>query len=98
MTIIRIEAINGVHAIESQSHRNACWLDDYIEVPQHLEAIAWASIGYCDLNIVDGVLVDITPTERPPEPTPEPIIDPEDDRDSMLIDHEYRLTLIELGV
>ena len=37
-------------------------------------------------------------TKPPSKPEPEPIIDPEDDRDSMLIDHEFRLTLIELGV
>ena len=98
MTIIKIESTNGFHLIESQSHRHTCWLDGYITVPSHLEDIVWASGGYCDLTIEDGVLTGITPTERPVEPIPEPIIDPEDDRDSMLIDHEYRLTLIELGV
>ena len=33
-----------------------------------------------------------------PEPEPEPEPAAEDDTDAMLIDHEYRLTLLELGV
>lgn len=98
MTIIKSEPIDGLHPIESQSHRHTCWLDGYIEVPPHLDASVWATGGYCDLTIEDGVLVGITPLPIPePEPVP-PVIDPEDDRDSMFIDHEYRLTLIELGV
>lgn len=33
-----------------------------------------------------------------PEPEPEPAATEEEDRDAMLVDHEYRLTLLELGV
>ena len=33
-----------------------------------------------------------------PEPTPEPEPPAQDDIDAMLVDHEYRLTLLELGV
>lgn len=43
-----------------------------------------------------GALIAITPTERPPEPEPEPTT--EEDLMSMAVDHEYRLTLLELGV
>ena len=28
----------------------------------------------------------------------DPIISPEDDRDTMAVDHEYRITMIELGL
>ena len=40
----------------------------------------------------------ITAKEVPvvPEPDPEPTA--QDDMDAMLVDHEYRLTLLELGV
>lgn len=76
MTIIKIEPTNGIHNIESQSHRRTCWMEGFIEVPPHLEAAVWASGGYCDLIIEDGVLVGITPTERPPKPEPEPLPDP----------------------
>lgn len=33
-----------------------------------------------------------------PSPEPEPAADPNTDRDTMIVDHEYRLTLLELGV
>lgn len=47
---------------------------------------------YCEKN-------DYT-FEHIPEPEPEPDPQPtaEEDRDAMLVDHEYRLTLLELGV
>ncbi len=73
MTIIQIEPLeSGQHPIQSQSHRRACWVEGYIEVPVHLEAAVWATYGWCDLQIEEGVLVGITPTKRPPEPEPEP--------------------------
>ena len=72
MTIIQIEALDtGQHPIQSQSGRTSCWLDGWVEVPEHLESAVWDSLGWCDLDIQDGVLVGITPTERP-EPEPEP--------------------------
>ena len=73
MTIIKINPLEtGQHPIQSQSGRRACWLDGYIEVPAHLHDAVWATYGWCDLQIEEGVLVGITPTERPPEPEPEP--------------------------
>ena len=72
MTIIQIEALNtGQHPIQSQSGRTSCWLEGWVEVPENLESAVWDSLGWCDLDIQDGVLVGITPTERP-EPEPEP--------------------------
>lgn len=72
MTIIKLETVNGLHPIQSQSHRRVCWLPGYIEVPSYLEALAWECGGYCDLDIRDGRLVSITPTEKPEPPAPEP--------------------------
>ena len=66
MTIIEIEAReDGGHGLQSQSGRSTCWLDGWIEVPANLEAQVWATVGYCDLQIEDGKLVSITPTDRP---------------------------------
>lgn len=66
MTIISKTKLNGnQHAIESQSHRTSCWIDDYIEVPEELEAEVWNTLGWCDLVLKDGKLVGILPTERP---------------------------------
>lgn len=73
MTIIEIAAReDGGHGLQSQSGRTSCWLDGWIEVPANLEADVWATVGYCDLQIENGKLVGITPTERP-EPDIEPI-------------------------
>ena len=73
MTIIQIEALDtGQHPIQSQSGRTSCWLEGWVEVPEHLESAVWDSLGWCDLDIQDGVLVGITPTERPDEPEAPP--------------------------
>ena len=98
MTIIQIDPLEtGQHPIQSQSGRRACWLDGYIEVPSHLEADVWATLGWCDLQIEEGSLVGITPTERPPEPGPEPQPPPAEDITlDMLAEHEARLCMLEL--
>lgn len=94
--IAKIEASqNGSHA--NQSITPNIIPDGWIELPRHLEAAFIASGSFCDLCIVDGVLVGITPLPIPePEPVP-PVIDPQEDTDALLVDHELRLTLLELG-
>ena len=72
MTIIQIDVLpTGQHPVESQSDRESCWLEGYIEVPAHLEAAVWDTLGWCDLTIVDGVLTAVTPKERPQKPDQE---------------------------
>ncbi len=71
MTIISLIKTNGTHSIQSQSHRDAVWLEGYIEVPDALTAKAFATAGYCDLVIENGVLTDIVPLP-PPEAPPLP--------------------------
>ena len=94
MTIIQIDPLEtGQHPIQSQSGRRACWLDGYIEVPSHLHDAVWATYGWCDLQIEEGKLVGVTPTERPPEPEP-PLA--EDITLDMLADHEERLCMLEI--
>ena len=84
MTIIQIQALEtGQHPIQSQSGRTSCWLDDYIEVPANLESAVWDNLGWCDLQIEDGGLTGITPTERP-EPDPEPYAPTTEERLSAL--------------
>lgn len=84
MTIIQIEPLDtGQHPIQSQSGRRSCWLEGYIEVPAHLESAVWETLGWCDLQIEDGKLVGITPTERP-EPEPVPYTPTTEDRLSAL--------------
>jgi len=57
MLIIKIEADkNGFHSMQSQSHREKCWIDGYIAVPKELEKPLEECGGYCDLEIKNGVL------------------------------------------
>lgn len=98
MYIIQIEPLEGtnVHPVESQSHRTSCWLDGYVEVPEPLLEKAISTYVSCNLVMQDGVLVDIEPLELPQEENREP--SPEEDTQAMMVEHEYRLTLLELGV
>lgn len=76
LTIIKVDANeSGQHDIQSQSTRHRVWEDGYIEVPAHLEAKVWESLGWCELVIEDGVLTGITPTERTPEPEQPPTVE-----------------------
>ena len=87
MTIIQISTIqNGQHPIQSQSGRSACWLDGWIEVPAHLESAVWDTLGWCDLTIEDGKLIDITPTERP---EPDPIVPEPTELEQLRADIDY---------
>ena len=69
LTIIEIAAReDGGHGVQSQSGRKECWMEGWIAVPKELEQKAWGCSGYCELNIQDGVLVDIIPGEVPEFP------------------------------
>ena len=97
MFIIQIEPMEGTsfHPFQSQSHRQECWLEGYVEVPEHLASVVMDCGGWCDLTIRDGVLIEVAPMARP-EPTL--VQTPDADRDAMLIDLAFRMTLLELGV
>lgn len=72
LTIVEIESReDGGHSLQSQSNRTECWLEGWVTVPDELRDAVWECAGYCDLDIQDGVLVGITPRERPPLP-PDP--------------------------
>lgn len=73
MLIIQInKSENGSHNLQSRNGAKQVWEEGYIEVPAHLEATAWDSMGYCDLTIEDGILTGITPV-APPPPDLEPL-------------------------
>lgn len=75
MTIIEINANeDGFHNLQSRNGAVRVWEDGYLEVPAHLEAKVWESLGWCDLVIDEetGALTDIIPTEKPEPPEPEP--------------------------
>ena len=75
MTIIEINAHeDGSHNLQSRNGAVRVWEDGYLEVPAHLEAKAWESLGWCDLVIDEetGALTDIIPAKKPEPPEPEP--------------------------
>ena len=65
LTIIELQArADGGHGLQSQSGREACWLEGWIAVPEALAETVWECRGYCDLEVREGVLVGVTPRER----------------------------------
>lgn len=71
-------------------------LQDYID-----------SMGFVNLTVNDGVVTSVTRNEsaydayiaeHPPEPEPEPGPSPQDTTDALLVDHELRITMLELGI
>ena len=98
MVIVKIDGENYFHPFEFQSHRDECWLQGYIEVPNKFEKVLIESKGFCDLVIEDGVLINITPRPDCKPDTDIIILTREDEIEALLVEQEYRLTLLELGV
>ena len=72
LTIINREReAGGSHGLQAQSGRTECWLEGWVAVPEELETAVWECGGYCDLDIQGGVLVGLTPKERPAPEEPE---------------------------
>lgn len=76
-----------------------------VEIPEALSVTLLAYNGFVTLTIEDGMVTAVAPDldaweawkASLPEPAePEPT--PQEDADALLVDHEYRLTLLELGV
>lgn len=73
-------------------------------VPPELEQTAVSLLPWVILTVQGGVVASITDDTEAREawqaehPTTEPQPTAEEDRDAMLVDLEYRMTLLELGV
>lgn len=87
------------HEVEWNSTHHENWKGDgWVVVPPELEQTVLSSCGYCNLSFDEnGNLIGITPTDKPEakkffQPTAQ------DDIATMMIDQEYRLTLLELGL
>lgn len=107
MKIIQIEPNkNGSRpALQEWKHQTAprgfAWCpDEFVSV-----FYSTSPAGFVNVEIENGVVVAMTVNEEAlaeylasaPEPTaPEP--NAQDDIDAMLVDHELRLTMLELGV
>lgn len=78
-----------------------------VALPNELLSVYIDTMGFCDIEVTDDIVTAIIADTEAievyeathPEPTPaEPEPTPDDDRDAMLVDLEYRVTLLELGV
>lgn len=98
MRIIEIAALsNGAH--RNQSYPGFV-PDSWAVIPDHMDTPNFP-FGEVAVEEVAGVLtVTAWIPGIVPEPEPEAEAEPtaQDDTDSMLVDHEYRITLLELGL
>lgn len=103
MKIIEIEKLsNGAH--RNQSGNFATIPEGWAVVPDDLETANFP-FGEIAVGVVDGkmTVTKWTPTETPEETEVEETTNTlmptaQDDTDAILIDHELRLTMLELGV
>ena len=99
MRLIKIENFkNGAH--DNQTINNISKIPDgWAVIPDDMDTPCFP-FGEITVEEIDGVMTvtSWTPCEMPeiPEVKEEPTA--QDDTDAILVDHEYRLTLLELGV
>ena len=102
MRIIEIAALsNGAH--RNQTPNSLMAIPDGWAVTRDGEKCKNFPFGNFEIEWVDGVPHMKEGSWIPgvmPEPEPEAEAEPtaQDDTDSMLVDHEYRITLLELGL
>lgn len=102
MKIIQIQAeANGGHAYQTVDRLNKL-PNGWATIPEDMET---PNLPYGDIEVEEicGIptVTKWTPREMPvvdvaPEAEAEPTA--QEDTDAMLVDHEYRITLLELGV
>ena len=96
MRIIEMKALpNGAH--RNQTCDISFVPEGWAVIPDEMEIPA--TFPFVNIEVEDGVVTAMTEgvvPEPAPEPKPKPTA--QDDTDSMMVDLEYRLTLLELGV
>lgn len=99
MLILEIEALsNGAHRNQI-TRENVVPPDGWAIVPQELEEEAISYLPFVEITVEDGKITGVAQGAVPaPEPEPAPEPTEGDDLMAMTIDHEYRITLLELGV
>jgi hypothetical protein len=98
MLIVEMNALsNGAHRNQIGDFKTVP--DGWVLVPSELEADAMQMLPFIDLIFEGGQLASVVQGEIPaPAPSPDPAPTTEEDLMAMGVDHEYRLTLLELGV
>lgn len=99
MRMIEIAALdNGAHRNQTPSHLSVV-PEGWAVIP---DGLVTENFPFGDITVeeINGVMT-VTSWVPGVMPEPAPVEDepsPQDDTDAMLIDHEYRLTLLELGL
>lgn len=65
-------------------------IPDNMEIPD--------TFPFVSIQVEGGVVTAMEPGVVPERHVVNPLPTPQEDNDAMLVDHEYRLTLLELGV
>ena len=99
MLIVEISALsNGAH--RNQSGNFLTVPDGWAVIPDTIDTENFP-FGEVEVEEVNGVMTVTKWTAGTmPDPEPEPEAEPTeaDDTNAMLVDHEYRLTMLELGL
>lgn len=97
MKIIELAALkNGAHRNQEILFDLPVVPEGWAKIPEHISIPE--AFPFVDVKAENGVVTELkagTVPEIETEPEQEPTA--QDDTDAMLIDHEYRLTLLELG-
>lgn len=96
MRIIEIAPLsNGAHRNQSTTLRHVP--DGWAIVPDSITIPS--TFPFVDITVENSVVTSMTPgvvPEPEPELAPEPT--PQDDTDALMVDHELRITMLELGL
>ncbi len=89
---------NGAHRNQTGNFRDIP--EGWVSIPTELEQEAIRYLPFIHLTIHEnGVVTAVSQGPiPPPEPEPVPAYTEQEDAADLLVDHEYRLTLLELGV
>ena len=96
MLIIEVKALlNGAHRNQTVDNLTEV-LEGWVVVPDEIEVPD--TFPFVDIEVEDGVVTSMTAGVIPEPETEEVVPTAEDDLMAMAVDHEYRITLLELGI
>ena len=97
MRIIEIEALpNGAHENQTMPEGLAQVPTGWAIIPDELTVPS--TFPFVSVEVEAGVVVSMLAGTVPETPDVPEVPSASDDVDAMIVDHEYRLTLLELGV
>lgn len=107
MYIIKLEPFNDGARPPLQTWQRETAPDGYALCPEEFHSVFYSTTpaGFVDIAVDDGKVTEMTVNQEaldayvaahPPKAEKEPSV--QDDIDAMLVDQEYRITMLELGI